>query len=74
MSNWYVRRSRRRFWRGDAAALATLHETLDVLTRLMAPLTPFITERVWQDVVVPVDARRARLGAPGRLAAWPTSR
>src|SRR5690606_24255106 len=40
MSNWYVRRSRRRFWRGDVAAFATLHETLEVLTRLMAPLTP----------------------------------
>jgi isoleucyl-tRNA synthetase len=54
LSNWYVRRSRRRFWAGDAGALATLHETLDVLTRLMAPLTPFVTERVWQDVLRPV--------------------
>ncbi|HEU4948309.1 MAG TPA: isoleucine--tRNA ligase [Kribbella sp.] len=54
LSNWYVRRSRRRFWAGDASALATLHETLDVLTRLMAPLTPFVTERVWQDVFRPV--------------------
>jgi isoleucyl-tRNA synthetase len=54
LSNWYVRRSRRRFWSGDAGALATLHETLDVLTRLMAPLTPFLTERVWQDVFRPV--------------------
>ncbi|TWD83500.1 isoleucyl-tRNA synthetase [Kribbella amoyensis] len=54
LSNWYVRRSRRRFWAGDAGALATLHETLEVLTRLMAPLTPFVTERVWQDVFRPV--------------------
>src|SRR6266540_4158460 len=54
LSNWYVRRSRRRFWSGDAGALATLHETLDVLTRVMAPLTPFVTERVWQDVFRPV--------------------
>ncbi|NEA36785.1 isoleucine--tRNA ligase [Streptomyces sp. SID13031] len=54
LSNWYVRRSRRRFWAGDAGALATLHETLDVLTRLMAPLTPFVTERVWQDAFRPV--------------------
>ncbi|GAA1513000.1 isoleucine--tRNA ligase [Kribbella lupini] len=54
LSNWYVRRSRRRFWSGDTGALATLHETLDVLTRLMAPLTPFLTERVWQDVFRPV--------------------
>jgi isoleucyl-tRNA synthetase len=54
LSNWYVRRSRRRFWAGDVGALATLHETLEVLTRLMAPLTPFVTERVWQDVFRPV--------------------
>jgi isoleucyl-tRNA synthetase len=54
LSNWYVRRSRRRFWAGDAGALATLHETLEVLTQLMAPLTPFVTERVWQDVFRPV--------------------
>jgi isoleucyl-tRNA synthetase len=47
LSNWYVRRSRRRFWDGDPAALRTLHECLDVLTRLMAPFTPFVTERVW---------------------------
>ncbi|MGW7679976.1 isoleucine--tRNA ligase [Kribbella sp. NPDC054772] len=54
LSNWYVRRSRRRFWSGDAGALATLHETLDVLTRVLAPLMPFVTERVWQDVFRPV--------------------
>ncbi len=55
LSNWYVRRSRRRFWRGDRAALATLHEVLETVTRLLAPITPFITERVWQDLVVAVD-------------------
>ena len=54
LSNWYVRRSRRRFWDGDPAALATLHETLVTLTQVMAPLTPFVTERVWQDLVRPV--------------------
>ncbi len=68
LSNWYVRRSRRRFWRGDVAAFATLHETIDVLTRLLAPLTPFIAERVWQDVIAPVTP-----GAPSsvHLASWP---
>ncbi|WP_370079072.1 isoleucine--tRNA ligase [Streptacidiphilus sp. MAP12-16] len=55
LSNWYVRRGRRRFWQGEPAALATLHEALETVTRLMAPLTPFITERVWQDLVVTVD-------------------
>ncbi|SDU75832.1 isoleucine--tRNA ligase [Jiangella alkaliphila] len=53
LSNWYVRRSRRRFWDGDPAALATLHECVETLTRLMAPMVPFVTERVWQDLVVP---------------------
>ncbi len=50
LSNWYVRRSRRRFWQGDPAALATLHEALQTVTLLMAPFTPFITERVWNDL------------------------
>ncbi len=69
LSNWYVRRSRRRFWSGDAGALATLHETLDALTRVMAPLVPFVTERVWQDVIRPVTP-----GAPEsvHLAAFPS--
>lgn len=68
LSNWYVRRSRRRFWDGDPSALWTLHETLNVLTRLMAPLVPFITERVWQDLFVPTDP-----AAPEsvHLASWP---
>ncbi len=54
LSNWYVRRSRRRFWDGDPAALATLHECLEVLTRLMAPFTPFVTEVVHEALVVSV--------------------
>ncbi|MFD5733833.1 isoleucine--tRNA ligase [Streptomyces sioyaensis] len=70
LSNWYVRRSRRRFWQGDAAALRTLHEVIETVTRLMAPLTPFITERVWQDLVVPVtpDAPESV-----HLASWPVA-
>ncbi|MPQ99264.1 isoleucine--tRNA ligase [Modestobacter sp. I12A-02628] len=70
LSNWYVRRSRRRFWDGDPAALATLHEVLDGLTRLMAPFTPFVTERVWAGAVLP----GAGAGAPDsvHLASWPT--
>ncbi|MFF2393278.1 isoleucine--tRNA ligase [Nocardia sp. NPDC058114] len=68
LSNWYVRRSRQRFWAGDQDALSTLFECLDVLTRLLAPFVPFITEEVWQQVV--------RLGTPEvpesvHLAAWP---
>jgi isoleucyl-tRNA synthetase len=66
LSNWYVRRSRRRFWDGDPAALQTLHECLDVLTRLLAPFVPFVTERVW-------SALFAGDGRPDsvHLAPWP---
>ncbi|MDP9445380.1 MAG: isoleucine--tRNA ligase, partial [Actinomycetota bacterium] len=69
LSNWYVRRSRRRFWNGEPAALATLHDTLEVLTRLLAPLVPFVTERVWQDVVRPVTPNAAE---SVHLASWPS--
>ena len=68
LSNWYVRRSRRRFWQGDADALATLHECLYVVTLLMAPFTPFITERVWQDLFAPTNDE---LPPSVHLAAWP---
>jgi isoleucyl-tRNA synthetase len=65
LSNWYVRRSRRRFWDGDPAALATLHECLHILTRLLAPLVPFVTEQVW-------SALYATSGEDSvHLQAWP---
>ncbi len=48
LSNWYVRRSRRRFWEGDESALQTLHDCLETLTRLLAPYVPFVTEAVWR--------------------------
>ncbi|MCU1659457.1 MAG: isoleucyl-tRNA synthetase [Pseudonocardiales bacterium] len=66
LSNWYVRRSRRRFWDGDPAALATLHECLDVLTRLLAPFVPFISERVWGALFAPTGSVDSV-----HLAAWP---
>jgi isoleucyl-tRNA synthetase len=70
VSNWYVRRSRRRFWDGPstpdgAAAFATLSHALDVLTRLMAPITPFITDYMW-GVLRADDAPESV-----HLAAWP---
>ncbi|MBJ7451811.1 MAG: isoleucine--tRNA ligase [Blastococcus sp.] len=73
MSNWYVRRSRRRFWDGDPAALATLHEVLDGLTRLMAPFTPFVTEEVWGRAVLPglVGPSADRAVDSVHLATWP---
>jgi isoleucyl-tRNA synthetase len=59
LSNWYVRRSRRRFWDGDVAALATLHECLVTLTQLLAPMVPFISEHVWQELVKVADPSAA---------------
>jgi isoleucyl-tRNA synthetase len=68
LSNWYVRRSRRRFWDGDQQALATLHYCLENLTLLMAPMVPFITEHVWQNLVTPV---RSHLPESVHLADFP---
>ncbi len=48
LSNWYVRRSRRRFWDGDPAAFATLHRCLVTTAQLMAPLTPFVADEVYE--------------------------
>ena len=70
LSNWYVRRSRRRFWAGEAGALVTLHETLDVVTRLMAPIMPFVTERVWQDLFAATDPTGPE---SVHLASWPVA-
>jgi isoleucyl-tRNA synthetase len=67
LSNWYVRRSRRRFWDGDDDALSTLHEALRVVTLVMAPFTPFITERVWHDLFTADDSDSVH------LQSWPTA-
>ncbi|WP_280364388.1 isoleucine--tRNA ligase [Nocardia wallacei] len=48
LTNWYVRRSRSRFWDEDRDAIDTLHTVLEVTTRLAAPLLPLITEVVWR--------------------------
>ncbi|MBV9526458.1 MAG: class I tRNA ligase family protein, partial [Candidatus Dormibacteraeota bacterium] len=57
LSKWYVRRSRRRFWKGEPgqaadkrAAYATLHTTLLTLARLLAPLMPFLAERMYRNL------------------------
>ncbi len=65
LSNWYVRRSRRRFWDAEHRALSTLHHCLKVVTQVMAPFTPFITERVWQDLFATSDLESVH------LSAWP---
>jgi isoleucyl-tRNA synthetase len=70
LSNWYVRRSRRRFWEGPgtpegASAFTTLYECLETVTRLLAPIVPFLTDYVW-DVIRPQDGPESV-----HLADWP---
>ena len=55
LSNWYVRLSRRRFWKGDmtadkVSAYQTLYTCLETLARLMSPIAPFFSERMFQDL------------------------
>ena len=50
LSNWYVRRSRRRFWEGDAVAIATLREALIPVSKLLAPFTPFIADEIYDNL------------------------
>ncbi len=75
LSNWYVRRSRRRFWRGVSGADAdkrsayfTLHTALTTLARLLAPFTPFLAEELWGNLSRSLDG-----DAPEsvHLADWP---
>ena len=72
LSNWYVRRSRRRFWEGprtpeSASAFATLYECLETVTRLMAPITPFLTDYVWGAL------RTSDAPESVHLAGWPSA-
>ncbi|HLY30147.1 MAG TPA: class I tRNA ligase family protein, partial [Ktedonobacterales bacterium] len=62
LSNWYVRRSRRRFWKAEedadkVAAYLTLYECLVTTSRLLAPFTPFLAESLYQNLVRSVDAK-----------------
>jgi len=73
LSNWYVRTSRRRFWRSDdptdaAAAFATLHECLGTIALLVAPFCPFVADDMWGNLVAAHDP-----SAPPsvHLADWP---
>ena len=74
LSNWYVRRNRRRFWRAEQgaekqAAYFTLYECLDTVCRLCAPFVPFLAEALFQNL------RRVREDAPDsvHLADWPVA-
>jgi isoleucyl-tRNA synthetase len=64
LSNWYVRRSRRRYWRREMnedkkAAYATLYEALETVARLSAPFVPFVAEEIYRILALP-----SREGAP----------
>src|SRR5437667_3759019 len=58
LSNWYVRRSRDRFWAADKRAIEkldaywTLYEALITTTKLVAPFVPFLAETLWQNLAV----------------------
>lgn len=66
LTNWYIRRSRDRFWVGDQDAIDTLHTVLDYITKIAAPLLPLITDEI--------SAGLNGAGAPSvHLADWPTS-
>ncbi len=59
LSNWYVRLSRRRFWKGEMsadknAAYETLHECLTVVTQLMSPIAPFFADWMYQNLRTPI--------------------
>ncbi|QLY33630.1 isoleucine--tRNA ligase [Nocardia huaxiensis] len=64
LTNWYVRRSRSRFWEEDRDAIDTLHTVLEVTTRLAAPLLPLITEVIWRGLTG---------GRSVHLADWPAA-
>jgi len=67
VSNWYIRRSRRRFWDGDETAFRVLWYALAQGLRVVSPLMPFLTDHLWRVLTAPVD------GAPEsvHLARWP---
>jgi isoleucyl-tRNA synthetase len=64
LTNWYVRRSRDRFWDGDADAVDTLHTVLEVTARVAAPLLPLTMEKLWQGLTG---------GRSVHLADWPSA-
>ncbi|HJX46751.1 MAG TPA: isoleucine--tRNA ligase [Gaiellaceae bacterium] len=52
LSNWYIRRTRPRFWDGDEAALRTLWYAVVQTLRVLAPVMPFLTEHLWRNLVL----------------------
>jgi isoleucyl-tRNA synthetase len=67
LTNWYVRRSRDRFWAGDDDAIDTLHTVLEVTCRVAAPLLPLAAERIWQGLTGKRSVHLADWPASGEL-------
>jgi len=68
LTNWYIRRSRDRFWAGDADALDTLWTVLEAVCRAAAPLLPLTTEAIWRGLT---GAESVHLADWPRLESWP---
>ncbi|EID18145.1 isoleucine--tRNA ligase [Mycolicibacterium phlei] len=71
LTNWYVRRSRSRFWDEDPDAIDTLHTVLEVTCRLAAPLLPLTTEKIWRDLTGERSVHLTDWPAEGSLPADP---
>jgi len=76
LTNWYVRRSRDRFWAGDRDAFDTLYTVLETVGRVLAPLAPMTAEEIWRGLtgdrsVHLADWPTAALGEPGAPGAFP---
>jgi isoleucyl-tRNA synthetase len=67
LTNWYVRRSRDRFWAGDRDAIDTLHTVLEVTCRLAAPLLPLTTEAIWRGLTAARSVHLTEWPDPGLL-------
>ena len=66
LSNWYVRRSRPRFWKSsDPAAHATLHECLTTLTQILAPFCPFLADELYRNLAGTTERRCTSTDWPG---------
>jgi isoleucyl-tRNA synthetase len=71
LTNWYVRRSRSRFWEEDRDAIDTLHTVLEVTGRLAAPLLPLIAEVIWRGITGERSVHLTDWPAPGEVPADP---
>jgi len=67
LSNWYIRRSRRRFWDGDEVALRTLWYAVVQSLRVVSPVMPFLTDHLWRNLARPAEGAPASI----HLMPWP---